>query len=328
MALLMVTSCGSAQTAVQLKASVPQNSRFVPSDYKIAEPLKKIFDFGSATLILFSRNFAQGDAVYAEIVAKENIPLADISLFFGQKSIPLTNKSWGYRAIFAIPPESPIGQAAVSVKYSADGSISEKTASFEITDAKFKVFQEALDLGIYSDESKLPEETIKFIQESDKKKKAAFTEMIQDNLTSSLSHPRDLHFITSDFYSKRVVMRFIEKNKKKERLKDQEKIHYGLDLRGTEGSPVYAMAAGKIGLAELTYYEGNMIILNHGDGVFTYYMHMSKLLVKAGDFVNPHQQIGEVGSTGASTGSHLHVSLYIHGKHADPMSLLCLPIRD
>jgi murein DD-endopeptidase MepM/ murein hydrolase activator NlpD len=88
------------------------------------------------------------------------------------------------------------------------------------------------------------------------------------------------------------------------------------------------MAAGKIGLAELVYYEGNMVILNHGDGVFTYYMHMSKLLVKAGDRVNPHQQIGEVGATGAVTGSHLHVSLFIHGRDTDPMSLLCLPIRD
>jgi murein DD-endopeptidase MepM/ murein hydrolase activator NlpD len=93
--------------------------------------------------------------------------------------------------------------------------------------------------------------------------------------------------------------------------------HYGLDLAGKAGDPVEAAADGEVALARDCYMTGLTVVLAHGPALFTVYFHQSKLDVKAGDRVAQGQVIGRVGSTGRSTGAHLHwgikvVGLYVH----------------
>ncbi len=91
-------------------------------------------------------------------------------------------------------------------------------------------------------------------------------------------------------------------------------------------SPVFSMADGKIVLAMKMFYEGNLVAVDHGNKVFTYYMHMDSMAVKEGDIVKAGDLVGRVGSTGTSTGPHLHVALSIRGVHVHPLSLLSLPV--
>lgn len=103
----------------------------------------------------------------------------------------------------------------------------------------------------------------------------------------------------------------------------QDYYHRGLDYAGGYGSPVIAPAAGRVALvgrvSQGFRVHGNVIGIDHGQGVTSIYMHLSRIDVKEGDIVQPGQVIGAVGSTGASTGPHLHWGLYVNGLSVDPV---------
>jgi lysostaphin len=102
--------------------------------------------------------------------------------------------------------------------------------------------------------------------------------------------------------------------------------HRGVDYAGGFGSPVVSPAAGRVALvgreAEGFRVHGNVVGVDHGQGVVSIFMHLSKIKVKEGDLVLPGQLIGNIGSTGASTGPHLHWGLYVQGESIDPASWL------
>lgn len=103
----------------------------------------------------------------------------------------------------------------------------------------------------------------------------------------------------------------------------QDYYHRGVDYAAPTGSPVMAPAAGRIGLvgrvADGFELHGNTIGIDHGQGVLSIMIHLSRIDVNEGDFVQAGQVIGAVGSTGASTGPHLHWGLYVHGIAVDPV---------
>jgi murein DD-endopeptidase MepM/ murein hydrolase activator NlpD len=103
-----------------------------------------------------------------------------------------------------------------------------------------------------------------------------------------------------------------------------ESPHLGLDFRVPSGTPVVAMNDGTVLLARLLYYEGNFVVLDHGQGLLTIYMHLSEFKVKEGDQVKRGQVIGLSGGTGRATGPHLHVGVRWQGTYLDPAALIRL----
>lgn len=99
-------------------------------------------------------------------------------------------------------------------------------------------------------------------------------------------------------------------------------IHEGLDFNAETGAPVYAAAAGVVAVAEYHPEYGNMIDVDHGDGLTSRYAHLSKSLVKSGQIIGRGEQIGNVGSTGRSTGSHLHFEVRMLGVAQNPAQFL------
>lgn len=103
----------------------------------------------------------------------------------------------------------------------------------------------------------------------------------------------------------------------------QDYFHRGVDYAAGVGSPVVAPAAGRVALVgrEADGFElhGNTIGIDHGQGVVSIFIHLSRIDVAEGDFVQPGQRIGGVGNTGASTGPHLHWGLYVNGQSVDPV---------
>lgn len=97
--------------------------------------------------------------------------------------------------------------------------------------------------------------------------------------------------------------------------------HYGLDLAAPTGSEVTSLFNGVIAKAEFDVGLGNYVIVTHGKEFQTLYAHLSELKVKTGDRVKQYDVIGLVGSTGRSTGPHLHLGVYINGQKVDPMKL-------
>jgi len=97
--------------------------------------------------------------------------------------------------------------------------------------------------------------------------------------------------------------------------------HSGMDFGVPSGTPIYAPARGRVVLAEPLIVSGNTVVLDHGLNLFTAYYHCEKLDVAAGDWVEDGQQIGLVGSTGFSTGPHLHWTATIGNTPVDPWPL-------
>ena len=96
--------------------------------------------------------------------------------------------------------------------------------------------------------------------------------------------------------------------------------HMGIDIPAAIGTDIYAVQSGEVILATSHYSYGNYMIVDHGGGITTLYAHCSKLLKKVGDKVEQGDHIAEMGSTGQSTGSHLHIEVRVDGKHQDPIA--------
>ena len=99
-------------------------------------------------------------------------------------------------------------------------------------------------------------------------------------------------------------------------------MHAGIDLAAPLGTPIYATADAIVGRSEWANGYGNLIELSHGRGIQTRYGHLSKSLVKAGQRVKRGQLIAYMGSTGRSTGSHLHYEVRIDGKAVNPIPFM------
>ena len=100
--------------------------------------------------------------------------------------------------------------------------------------------------------------------------------------------------------------------------------HRGIDILSPEGVPVKASNAGKVVLARNLYFSGNTVIINHGIGLFSIYCHLSKTIVREGSFADKGKILGYTGSTGRSTGPHLHWGLRLVDEYADPHSMMYL----
>jgi len=98
--------------------------------------------------------------------------------------------------------------------------------------------------------------------------------------------------------------------------------HEGIDIANSVGTNIVAAAKGKVTFAGYKSGYGRTIIINHGNGYTTLYGHLSKLLVSAGDRVEKGQVIGKMGSTGRSTGPHLHFEVHKDGKLLNPLNIL------
>ncbi len=101
-----------------------------------------------------------------------------------------------------------------------------------------------------------------------------------------------------------------------------EKFHNGVDMAASAGSAILAAYGGTVVSASYNSTMGNYVMIDHGDGLFTIYMHASQLLVSAGQKVEAGAQIALVGSTGRSTGPHLHFSVRLNGSYVSPWNYL------
>lgn len=100
--------------------------------------------------------------------------------------------------------------------------------------------------------------------------------------------------------------------------------HSGTDFSGATGTPIEAPNTGKVVLAGNLYYSGNTVILDHGQGLYSYLGHMSEIAAQEGDVVAAGDVVGRVGATGRVTGPHLHWSVRLAGTRVDPLSLIAV----
>lgn len=119
--------------------------------------------------------------------------------------------------------------------------------------------------------------------------------------------------------SKRITSTF---GNRKSPTKGGSTYHQGIDIGAPVGTTVIAAAAGEVVISKYSYSAGNYIMIDHGSGIFTVYMHLSVRGVEVGKEVSQGQKIGEVGSTGYSTGPHLHFGVRKNGSYVNPLTFV------
>lgn len=102
------------------------------------------------------------------------------------------------------------------------------------------------------------------------------------------------------------------------------KVHRGVDFGAPQGTPIKAINNGRVILARNMFYDGNLVAIDHGQGLLSLYLHLSRMDVKEGDPVSAGQPIGLSGSTGRSSGPHLHLQIKWAGTDIDPQELMAL----
>lgn len=321
-------TCAIPQDITQ--KSTRQIGLLLPIGYHLPTPTVKKLCAGDYSIQLYAQKFAQGNAVYVEIIpAADTIaPVPKITLQYNNIPVNLSARPWGYRGLFAISPEETPGEKSLTVTFPDSKKPSQYILPFTITKSIYSITHSKLNVGKYSDINHAQDPlVVNFIAECSRKKKEAFDRNGPDRLSFALAYPRNVHKITSPFWSTRVYEHYEIKNGKRIELPSSSKFHRGIDLRGPRGEPILALADGEVILAEKMYYEGNFTVIDHGNRVMSYYMHQDSILVKVGQIVRAGDTIGKVGNTGQSSAAHLHLSLVIDGIQVDPLSILPLPIR-
>lgn len=316
----------------------------VPPEFQPAAPEKRVYQKEEFKLVLYSRKFATGDMVYAEILpilAPDKKEMSEAQreklrinkLRYNGIEVKLVERPWGLRGLFAIYPHQKengwLGWTYPLKQPSATGDVS-KFHSFrlQVHVTQFPVYTSELKLGKYSNVQTYQKPGVaERIQKEKQLKNKAFASREGNHIKDRLAHPRDLHKITSPFYVTRVTHRYEIKNGKKIKHPPRRYVHKGLDLRGWKGHPVFSMAPGKVVLSRDMFFEGGFVLIDHGNGIKSGYMHLSKRKAKEGEIVEAGQLIAEAGATGMVTAAHLHLSIWVNGYPVDPLSLLSLPVR-
>lgn len=159
---------------------------------------------------------------------------------------------------------------------------------------------------------KPPEEVQTRIKEEALVKRSVFQSSPPDRLwRGAFVAPTDTRY-TSSFGSRRVY------NGK------TRSVHQGLDYSARIGTQIVAANSGRVAIAREFYFEGGIIVIDHGESIFTLYMHLSEFLVKEGAAVDKGGPIGRSGSSGRVTGPHLHFAVQWQGAYLEPSTLLHL----
>ncbi len=106
---------------------------------------------------------------------------------------------------------------------------------------------------------------------------------------------------------------------KRHPILDVDKFHTGIDFDGRRGDPVRAASAGRVARSGLVGAYGKLVVIEHADGIETWYAHLSQIDVRAGDCVEAGRVIGLIGATGLASSEHLHFEVHDHGHPTDPM---------
>lgn len=186
---------------------------------------------------------------------------------------------------------------------STEGQISEYAKSIEAQENQIKSIEA---------EIKRKEEEARKKAEEEKKEAAAANKAAQTYKTVSLG---DISFTWPCPASGRITSGF---GGRKSPTKGASSNHQGIDISAPTGTSIVAAAAGEVVIATYSSSAGNYVMISHGGGVYTVYMHASSLLVSQGQSVKKGQTIAKVGSTGYSTGSHLHFGVRVNGSYVNP----------
>ena len=215
------------------------------------------------------------------------------------KRVLVMNDAGRWRAAIGIPLDAATGRATVSLP-------NDITLSFDIAEHAYREQRLNVDRKYVS----LSDEALERIGRERKVIDAALTNwrtvpLVDVSLQAPVDGPRSSSFGLRRFFND-----------------EPRSPHKGMDIAATTGTPVVAPRDGVVTATGDYYFNGNTVILDHGQGYVTMYCHLSEIGVEEGQNVAAGETLGAVGATGRVTGPHLHFGTYLNGTAVDPALLL------
>lgn len=242
-------------------------------------------------------------------INKENI--SDVKLTFDKQNINFFKNPFKENTHYALIPISYYQKKKdyrVIVSYLENGKKVFKGKDLKVIDGKYK--SEVINV-VKTKFKPIPSRV------SRTKKEYAQAMKVYNSISKDILWNEDFIYplnskITSNFGTKRVY---------NGKLKSY---HSGTDFRAKIGTPIIASNSGIIKISQNRFYSGNSIVIDHGQGVYSCYFHLSKMNYKVGDFIKKGAVLGLSGDTGRVTGPHLHFSFRINGIQVDPLNSISL----
>lgn len=245
-----------------------------------------------------------GDAFLVRVSGVKGMALPEAS--FDRRTLSFASCGDGcFFAIGATDPKTGPGKNTIEVRIGTK----KKRLPITIRRHLFPVIQLTLPTGKVT----LSEQDSQRADKEEKLLKSFWAQQSEKIWQGSFSLPLD-NEISTQYGVKRIIN------------KANESIHRGIDIRGKKGEDVRASNSGKVILAEELFFGGNTLVLDHGMGIFTVYMHLSGFNRKVGESVSKGDVVGFVGSTGRSTGPHLHFGIKAQQLSVNPVSFTKLKL--
>lgn len=206
--------------------------------------------------------------------------------------------------------------ATLAKQASVEQLMEEKTK--ELKNYETKIASAEAELTEYEKDIQAQENRIKQIEAEIKRKEEEARKAAEEaGKKYNTVNIGDISFIWPCPSSKRITSQFGDRESPTEGASSN---HQAIDIGAASGSNILAAASGEVIISTYSYSAGNYVMINHGGGVYTVYMHCSSLLVSQGDKVTQGQVIAKVGSTGYSTGPHLHFGIRVNGSYVNPLN--------
>jgi murein DD-endopeptidase MepM/ murein hydrolase activator NlpD len=285
------TAPSTASSSLGAPVSTPISSNVAPPANTPASSATGSIEFKPASLV-------QGGTAVVYL----NDSASSATLRFNNKQYPMLHDGKRWWAIVGVGAFTPAGVLAASITYTPAGKQNSVTAAASISVMKRDFPTENIDLddalsGL-TDKELVAAETAQ--------RQAIYSGFTAQRLWSGPFLPPSQGTISSIYgesrsYNGGPIVDF----------------HRGTDFTGNTGDPVTASAGGKVAFAGTLKIRGNTVIIDHGAGVFTAYLHLSRMDVKEGVIVKAGDKIGEVGATGLVTGPHLQWEVIVRGVEVD-----------
>ena len=242
-------------------------------------------------------------------IKKKNI--SDVKLSFDKQNINFFKNPFKKNTYYALLPISYYQKKKdyrIIVSYIENGKKIFEGKSLKVIDGKYKSEVINVPKTKFKPKPSRVERT---------KKEYAQAMKVYNSISKDILWNEDFIYplntkITSNFGTKRVY---------NGKLKSY---HSGTDFRAKNGTPILASNSGVVKISQDRFYSGNSIVIDHGQGVYSCYFHLSKINYKVGDVIKKGAVLGLSGDTGRVTGPHLHFSFRIHGIQVDPLDSISL----
>ncbi|MGD8519900.1 MAG: M23 family metallopeptidase [Desulfobacterales bacterium] len=265
----------------------------------------------TTTMTLSGKEAVNGSTILLQIDTSDaSASLMNLRVRFHKHTIPLyrhpLRPNNAYFGLIAIPMQAKLGPGMVTIEWEDTNGAQKQTIPIRIIAGNYRTDK----LSVDPRKVDLNKKDLARVKREKEEIQRVYASGSSEKLWQGRFQLPIKSTVTSPFGNKRMFNGQLRS------------FHNGVDFRAPEGKPIYAANAGVVKLAKSLFFSGNIIIVDHGTGIFSNYAHLSRIDVEPGQRLQKRQLMGYSGATGRVSGPHLHWAIKVNGIYIDPLQFV------